>query len=166
MKIAYLAPEIPALSATFVYKEILKLKDFGTDVVPFSVHKPHSEASDPQLSELKENIIHIYETAKWTVFLAHLYLLFTQPIRYLRTVLLVVKDMLTLGGVSRKALGIGFRFFYSALLAKAMIENQCQHLHIHFAHIPTDIGMYASSLSGISFSVTAHANDLFERGWL
>ena len=166
MKIAYLAPEIPALSATFVYKEILKLNDFGTDVVPFSVHKPHSEASDPQLGELKENVIHLYEAAKWTVFLAHIYLLFTKPIHYLRTVLLVGKDMFNLGGVSRKAFGLGFRFFYSAFLAKAMIKNQCQHLHIHFAHIPTDIGMYASSLSGISFSVTAHANDLFERGWL
>ena len=42
-KIAYLAPEIPALSATFVYNEILKLEDSGFRVVPLSVHQPHSQ---------------------------------------------------------------------------------------------------------------------------
>ncbi|MBV5329580.1 MAG: glycosyltransferase, partial [Chlorobium sp.] len=45
-------------------------------------------------------------------------------------------------------------------------RESCTHLHIHFAHVPTDIGMYASLLTGIPFSFTAHANDIFERGWL
>ena len=36
MKIAYLAPELPALSATFVYNEILQLEKLGDSVSPFS----------------------------------------------------------------------------------------------------------------------------------
>ena len=42
--VAYLAPEIPALSATFVYEEILCLERRGVLVVPFSVHVPGSPA--------------------------------------------------------------------------------------------------------------------------
>ncbi len=166
MRIAYLAPEIPALSATFVYKEILKLNELGVDVTAFSVHKPYSEASDPALAELKKSVIHIYDIAKLQVIWTHICLLLSHPIRYIKTLWLLIQDMTTLGLFSRNALGLGYRFFYSAVLAKQLISKKCQHLHIHFAHIPTDIGMYASSLANISFSVTAHANDLFERGWL
>lgn len=55
---------------------------------------------------------------------------------------------------------------FSASLAVQLMQKKCDHLHVHFAHIPTDIAMYASVLSDIPFSVTAHANDIFERGWL
>jgi colanic acid/amylovoran biosynthesis glycosyltransferase len=45
-------------------------------------------------------------------------------------------------------------------------KHGCRHLHVHFAHVPTDIAMYAARFAGITFSFTSHANDLFERGWL
>ncbi len=38
--IACLAPEIPALSATFVYEELLGLKRRGFSVIPISVRRP------------------------------------------------------------------------------------------------------------------------------
>jgi len=59
-----------------------------------------------------------------------------------------------------------YRFVYAGVFADALLRHRCQHIHVHFAHIPTDIAMYASKMSNIGFSVTSHANDLFERGWL
>lgn len=166
MKIAYLAPEIPALSATFVYKEILKLKSFGVKVVPFSVHRPLSEAVETELNDLKKEVVHLYESSKTSVFRAHVFLLLTRPLRYLNSGVRLLSDIVSIGLFSRNAIGLVFRFFYAGTLAKALIKQDCQHLHVHFAHVPTDIAMYASLLSGVSYSVTAHANDLFERGWL
>ena len=166
MKIAYLAPEIPALSATFVYKEILTLKTLGTEVVPFSVHRPSVVAGEAELEDLKQDVIHLYEAAKWAVFIAHLYLLLRHPLRYLSSLSKLIQDMVSVGLFSRNALGLVFRYFYAASLAKQLLQQQCQHIHVHFAHVPTDIAMYASALSGVSYSVTAHANDIFERGWL
>lgn len=52
MKIAYLAPELPALSATFVYNEILQLESLGTQVVPFSVHKAKSNIKEVRVQAL------------------------------------------------------------------------------------------------------------------
>jgi len=166
VKLAYLAPEIPALSATFVYNEILALEELGNEILPISVHKPQDEATDTRLLALKNKVIHLYDTKKNSVIKSHFYFLLAHPALYFQTLWLLLNDMTQLGLFSRGASGLGYRFFFSAQLARLLINNNVQHLHVHFAHVPTDIAMYASKLSGVSFSVTAHANDIFERGWL
>jgi len=166
MKIAYLAPEIPALSATFVYNEILALQALGTEVVAFSVHQPSSNVSDIKVARLKADVVHVYDYSIMSVLLAHISLLFNSPLRYMRSLGALFKDMGALGLLSRGAFGQAYRYFYAAKLACDLVDKQCQHLHVHFAHTPTDIAMYASLFSNIPFSVTAHANDLFERGYL
>lgn len=64
MKVAYLAPELPALSATFVYNEILQLEELGTEVVPFSVHKPNSKIVEPRVSALEARTVNLYAESK------------------------------------------------------------------------------------------------------
>jgi len=166
MRVAYLAPELPALSATFVYNEILQLEKLGTEVVPFSVHEPGSKVEEVRVSTLEARTVNLYAQSMLRVLKSHILFLATHPIRYLKTLWLLCKDMWRVGLFSRTAFGLGYRFLFSASLAVQLIEKECDHLHVHFAHIPTDIAMYASSLSSIPFSVTAHANDIFERGWL
>jgi len=166
LRIAYLAPEIPALSATFVYNEILELNKLGVDVKPFSVHRPGHLATEATLSQIRNNVFHLYETAKFQVLSDNLIMLFTRPNGYLQAAGRLISDVFNQGLISRSALGLGYRFFYAATLAKHLRQGKIQHLHTHFAHIPTDIAMYAAPMAGIGFSVQAHANDLFERGWL
>jgi glycosyltransferase involved in cell wall biosynthesis len=166
MKIAYLAPEIPALSATFVYNEILELGKHGVKVKPFSVHRPGHTASEDSLSELRRDVFHLYERPKLQVLSDNLIMLFTHPAGYIKALGRLLSDIFQQGLISRSALGLCYRFFYAGTLAKQLIQAKIQHLHVHFAHIPTDIAMYASPMAGIGFSVQAHANDLFERGWL
>jgi glycosyltransferase involved in cell wall biosynthesis len=166
MKVAYLAPELPALSATFVYNEILQLEALGTEVQPFSVHRPSSTISEPRVLSLAAKTINLYSQSKLSVLSSNVKLLLSHPLRYLKTIGLLISDMWQVGLLSRTAVGLGYRMFYGASLAEFLIDKDCDHLHVHFAHIPTDIAMYASSLSNISYSVTAHANDLYERGWL
>jgi len=166
VKIAYFAPEIPALSATFVYNEILQLESMGTEVVPFSVHEPFSDIQEPEVQKLKQKVQHLYGRSKLSVLKDNVYLLMTQPKCFFQAVKLLLADMWQLGLFSRTAWGQGYRFLFAASLARDLIKNDCSHIHVHFAHVPTDIAMYAAVLSNITFSVTAHANDLFERGWL
>jgi len=166
VKIAYLAPEIPALSATFVYNEILALETLGQEVVPFSVHKPFSVVAGSALRDLSGSVVYVYDQSKMAVLFCHLQLLFKHPFRYFSTLKSLFSDILAIGGIGRPTLGLVYRFFFAGSVANELIKQQCQHLHIHFAHVPTDIGMYAASLIDIPFSVTAHANDIFERGWL
>jgi glycosyltransferase involved in cell wall biosynthesis len=166
LKIAYLAPEIPALSATFVYNEILGLEKSGYRVVPLSVHLPHSPAEGEALGDLGSRTKYLYRTPKSKVLRDNLYLLARRPVRYLRVLASAVGDAGRVGLFNRVGLGLLYRFMVAARAARILLDENCTHLHVHFAHIPTDIAMYAAGLSAIPFSFTAHANDLFERGWL
>ena len=166
LKIAYLAPEIPALSATFVYNEILELEKTGVSVVPVSVHRPGTPAEDEAVQDLVKRTHYLYETPLSGVIRDNLRMVLSHPLRFTRTFLIACTDALGMSARPRTALGIMYRFFAASTMAGILIRNRCRHIHAHFAHVPTDIAMYASSLAGIPYSFTAHANDLFERGWL
>jgi len=166
MKVAYLAPELPALSATFVYNEIFQLEKLGMEIEPFSVHENQENFSDPSLQNLKKITRLLYQTPVFTVVCDQINVLLKQPVSYSKSLILLFKDIIKTGAFTRLSLGMIYRFFYAGTLAKLLIERKCEHIHVHFAHVPTDLAMYAASLSGISYSVTAHANDLFQRGWL
>ena len=61
---------------------------------------------------------------------------------------------------------LAYQWLAGARLARSLRRQRCTHLHVHFAHVPTQIGMYAAAMAGIPFTVMAHANDIFERGLL
>jgi len=166
MKIAYLAPEIPALSATFVYNEIFQLEQLGLEIQPFSVHDNQAVFSDPSLQDLKSRTHFLYQTPIYSVIADQIKIFLKRPASYIKGLVLLVKDIITTGAFTRLSMGMVYRFFYSASLANQLIKKNCKHIHVHFAHVPTDLAMYAATLAGIEYSVTAHANDLFQRGWL
>ncbi|MCC5796241.1 MAG: glycosyltransferase family 4 protein [Methylophaga sp.] len=166
LKVAYLAPEIPALSATFVYNEILALQKSGVEVAAFSVHRPVSPATEVAITTLASSVKYIYPVPLLTALVANFKHLFSRPKNYFAALAWLLRDIRTVGLLSRHARGLIYRFVYAAELAVDLIDKDITHLHVHFAHVPTDIGMYAARIAGVSFSLTAHANDIFERGWL
>ena len=166
IKIAYLAPELPALSATFVYNEILGLEEKGFQIIPLSVHMPGVFAEGDQVDALKSRTCFLYRESSWEIIKANIALIFKRPFRYIKTFFMAISDSLKMGVTSHVGKGLLYRFFKASLVASILIKEKCLLIHAHFAHVPTDIAMYASNLSGIPFSFTSHANDLFERGWL
>lgn len=162
--VAYLAPEIPALSATFVYEEIYGLERRGFRVVPYSVHVPGNPAKGQDA--LSDRVTVLYGGKPLVELLQSLA---GWPLLGVRAVLALrylLADMAELGVFRLGSWKLVYQFLAGVRLARHMQKEGCVHLHIHFAHVPTQIGMYASILSGIPFTVTAHANDIFERGVL
>jgi glycosyltransferase involved in cell wall biosynthesis len=166
MKIAYLAPEIPALSATFVYNEMIALERLGHIICPISVHRPKSEAKDERLQHIRDKVLYLYSTSKFKILYFHLLSILHNPINFFSVLKLLISDIARLGYLNKAVLGQIYRFIYSGYVSFLLKKLNVEHLHVHFAHVPTDIAMYASKLAGIGFSVTAHANDIFERGYL
>ncbi|MDC7221516.1 MAG: glycosyltransferase [Spirochaetales bacterium] len=165
-KIVFLAPEIPALSATFVYNEIIELNKKGYAILPVSVHYPHSLANDVYQEPALENILYLYNEPKIKIIISAFLLFFCSPLKYIKTGLISIFDTFKVGPFNRIGLGLQFRFLIAAHAAWIFKKNKVDHIHTHFSHVPTDIAMYASLLTGIPFTFTSHANDLFERGWL
>ena len=166
LKVAYLAPELPSLSTTFIYNEVLQLMTHGVEIIPFSVHVPYTNVDDERLAQIKRSVTNVYTASKLEVIKNHFYFFTKSPPNYLKALTLLFKDIRETGLLKRNSAGLAYRFFYSTFLARKLRDAKVEHLHVHFAHVPTDLAMYACSLINIDFSVTAHANDLFDQAWL
>ncbi len=162
--IAYLAPEIPALSATFVYEELLALERRGVPVLPVTVHRPAHPAAAQQA--LAERTRVLYAGPAWRRLLDGFAQLPRFGMRSLGALGLLLGDMLRIGLWRPAAWKLAWQWLAGARLARWLDEANCVHLHVHFAHVPAQIAMYASAFGGVPFTVTAHANDIFERGLL
>lgn len=162
--IAYLAPEIPALSATFVYEELLALERRGFRIKPISVRPPAAPASDQK--ELAARVTNLYGGSRVKLVLGGVAGLFTFGRRAPAALKLLFSDFLECGPHRLASWKLAYQFLAAVNLARILVSENCFHLHVHFAHTPAQIAMYASALSGIPFTVMAHANDIFERGLL
>ena len=164
MRIAYLAPEMPALSATFVYEELLALERRGIQVVPFSVHRPVSPA--PGQEALSSRVRILYQGNPLLLLSATLRALPRFGSGSIRAAAWVLGDMLRVRPWRIQAWKLLYQWLAAAKLARQLQEQGCTHLHVHFAHVPAQIAMYAAAFTGLPFTIMAHANDIFERGLL
>ena len=162
--IAYIAPEIPGLSATFVYNEIITLEKKGYHIIPISIHRPSNPAYEVQ--SLADRTRYLYQDGFAVFFMSFIHVLLNNPKSFVVAIHLLANDFQRLGLFKLDAWKLFFHFFAACRLVKLLEKQTCQHIHIHFADIPTQIGMYASAITGIPFSVTSHANDIFEHGRL
>ena len=61
----------------------------------------------------------------------------------------------------RPRLYMSHRFIYACLLARQLHQDGIEHVHSHFAGVATDVALLASIVTGIPFSFTGHAIDVF-----
>lgn len=106
----------------------------------------------------------VYDKSKLSIAISSLGCLFYMP--GLRKSLYWLLSDLRKTGLNLVFFKLCFQFLAAAKVAQVMRDKGVMHLHIHFAHVPTQIGMYAAAMAGIPFTVMAHANDIFERALL
>ncbi|AQQ69291.1 hypothetical protein Mag101_00495 [Microbulbifer agarilyticus] len=165
-RVAYIAPEIPGKSSTFVYNEIIELEKLGKTVLPFSLHSVEAGGTDEQIVRIAENCHYLYEKKLNHVLVENLKFLAKHPLTYVKSVVRCLGDTLLCIKDPKLALGQIYRFLVAGYLSNRLLMENIDHIHCHFSHIATDIGMYTSMLLGTPFSFTAHANDIFQRAYL
>ncbi len=163
MNIAYLAPEIPSLSATFVYEELLAVERRGISVLPITVHQPAKPAAGQ--AQLAERTLCLYNEPVLMLVCKGLLMLPFFGFGALKALGYLLADIRSCG-FSRESGKLAYQFLVGVKLARLLRAGHCQHLHVHFAHVPTQIAMYACAMAAVPFTVMAHANDIFERGLL
>lgn len=162
-RVAYLAPELPSLSATFVSNEIRALEDMGVEIHPYSVHSPHAKAHGEREEALAARTYIIYDQEFSQALKALGWNLLHHKRSSIKAIGQLAGDLLKVGIFKQQSLKLVYQFLRGAWLARSMRDQNIEHLHIHFAHVPTQIGMYAATLAGIPFTFMSHANDIFER---
>ena len=157
LTVGYVVKVFPRFSETFILNEILELERTGTRVVVFSMKQPTESIRQPGVDRVRAPVIVLSEHAASRTRLAasHLRCALLSPVRYLRTLAFVR---------GRGTESARTKFLHAAILARTATRLGVDHLHAHFASGPARQAKFASMLSGIPFSFTAHAKDLYWSG--
>ncbi|MCS7008510.1 MAG: glycosyltransferase family 4 protein [Chthoniobacterales bacterium] len=163
-KILYVAPILPKRSETFVYREILGLRELGLKILTASLYTPESDLGSPATDQLAKETITIF-TNGWEALLRHALLFeITHPIQAWLTYGLTLRDILLASDLTPFK---RFKLYPQCLAALALAwrlrQSAPTHIHAHFAHSSATIAMYAANALRIPFSFTGHAADLFRK---
>ncbi|MEJ1472105.1 MAG: glycosyltransferase family 4 protein [Candidatus Sedimenticola sp. (ex Thyasira tokunagai)] len=163
-KICYLAPQLTALESTFVYEELFALERRGLCVIPVSVSRAENYLIGHD--DLLRRTHYLYNGNILTNLLNSVAAFIKVGYKHRKGLKLLLSDMWALGPFSLQSWKLAYQYIISSQLAMILLNEKCDHLHVHFAHISTQIAMYAAAMASVPFTIMAHANDIFERGLL
>ena len=154
-RLAYLTSLYPAVSHTFIEREISGLRDLGFEVLTASMRRPGPEhLTGPEERAAAASSFYIVETGKRpAAALAALWAALKAPGRLLRTLALAWR---TAPPGARGGLKQIFYLAEAMILAHRLHAGDIDHLHAHFADPSANVAMLASALSGRPFSYTLH----------
>ena len=157
MRLAYLTPQYPKVSHTFIRREIQALEARGHSVLRISIRRPDGSLTVDAADEA--------ERARTIFCLA------AGPRRLLGAVASTcLRRPLRSLGALRRALGMGMSSerglvahlaywveacFVLSLLARERVE----HLHVHFGTNAATVALFVRAMGGPSFSMTVHGPD-------
>lgn len=155
--IAYIMSRFPRLTETFILRELLELERQGQPVVIFPLLRVPQPVRHAEVDQLMSRV-HYTPLVSGTILLAQLHYLSRSPRQYLRALWTALKGTWGSANLFLGAIGI---FPKSVYLARLIEQRRIKHIHAHFATHPTLAALIISELTGISFSFTAHAHDIF-----
>ncbi len=159
--VAYLTKRFPRLSETFILDEILGLEGAGVPLRLYAIADPQEGLVQPDVARVLSPVVYLRGAGGlWArrgevreTLLAHARLLASSPRRYLRVVGYIARR--------RRHLSTLRNFAHAGRLAQLLRENGTGHLHAAFAHGPASIAHFVHLLTGLPFSFSAHAKDIY-----
>ena len=150
----------PRISESFISNEILLLEQQGISIHIFSMRHPRESFSHESVKQIKARVDYLPQSilmALPQLLFYNLSLALKRPGPYLRAILVALRRFLR----THKSATIKHLLQAGYLVRKLLPGSQVIHLHAHFAHSPSSVAMFASQLSGIDFSFTGHAKDIY-----
>jgi colanic acid/amylovoran biosynthesis glycosyltransferase len=160
MRIAYFTNQYPAVSHTFIRREIQALEALGLTVFRYALRSSPDELADAEDKAEQELTQYILKARLGELLRCLLVTLLRHPVDTINTIRLALK----IGWRSDR--GILRHLAYAAeaaLLADWCRRDSIEHLHAHFGTNPAAIAMLAQQLLHIPYSFTAHGSEEFEK---
>ena len=147
--LAYLFERFPSFTQTFCYREVRELQRQGVSPAIFSVRRPTDELA----------LMGDMSTVQEVEYLPAEQELVREVDRALRKKRLPVRVAEELASWGRKTDFL--RLYQAAWLGHHLQALGVRHVHAHFAGLAARTAFWLERFFGISFSFTAHANDIF-----
>lgn len=158
--VAYVLKRYPRLTETFILNEVRAMERLGEKLHIFSLLPPEPPPHHPMAAQVRARVhAPAQGVAGKLRFLlrAHGRMLAAKPLRYARAVKAAVGWSLT----SRKPISLWRQFARAGGVAHLCRAHGVRHIHAHFANAPTTVAHFAHLMTGIPFSFTAHAKDIY-----
>lgn len=161
-RVAYLTALFPAISHTFILREIEALDELGLEIHPASIRRAGPEQLiGPAERAAFGRTFRVLDTARRPgMALAALGTALGRPRTLARAAALAWR---------MRPPGLRALAYQAIYLAEAMVlarhlrRTGCDHVHVHFANSVATVGLLAATLAGTGFSFTLHGpSDLFE----
>lgn len=178
-EVAYVLMGFPRISETFITQEIQLLEQRGARLRLFAVKHGDRDMVHDNVAAIRAPLTYLPRVTSlsgtlllpWLLrnlpayWRAHLGVLRRRPLRYLAT-LASATAMCWRYRPHRMAMPRKVyvkEFLQAGFIARQLLDApQVQHLHGHFCHGATTVTWFASRMSGLPFSFTAHAKDIYQ----
>jgi glycosyltransferase involved in cell wall biosynthesis len=169
-QIGYLLRSYPRLSQTFILNEILALEKIGVSIQIFALTNPHEKVVQMQVDQVQAPVHYLDEGIQ----LRSLRNMLTENAQvawlhlkgYLRSLVYIAANNGIDKGYTASSRWECFlqavHLIYLLVLNERRTGKKIDHLHAHFAHDPALIAYLVHGITGIPFSFTAHARDLYQ----
>ena len=150
----------PRISETFISNEILLLEKLGFTIHLFSMRHPREPFCHASVKKIKAGVDYLPDSILLHLprLLYHnLILAGKQPAVYARALQTALRRFRR----SRKSATLKHLLQAGYLVQHLLPGLGVTHLHAHFAHSPTSVALFAGQLSGLPFSFTGHAKDIY-----
>lgn len=155
-KITVLLKGYPRLSETFIAQELLGLEKAGFELELVSMRRPTDTKRHPVNDEIRARVHYLPEY------------LHEEPLRVLKALWKVLGKPgfgAALGqfwrDLRRDMTRNRVRRFGQAAVLAAEWPGASRWLHVHFIHTPASVASYTSQMTGIPWTVSAHAKDIW-----
>jgi glycosyltransferase involved in cell wall biosynthesis len=179
-RVAYVMNGFPRLSETFIAHEIHQLERLGLPLRLYSIKREDEPAVQPVVAKVRAPLTYLpvatslsgTNLAAWLArnlprfARANARVALRHPLRWLRT----LGAAASLAWRHREPGSLRLRKVYlkeflqaGAIAADVLRAGDVDHLHGHFCHGVATITWFASRMTGIPFSFTAHAKDIYQQ---
>jgi colanic acid/amylovoran biosynthesis glycosyltransferase len=151
LRVLYVLKRYPRLSETFIVRELLGLEVAGVRVGVDALLPPEPGVHHADVARVAASVRYLPRKAEWSraMVTAHMRVGVRRPFTWIR-----------LARTARRN-GGWRRFAQAGMVADRVRGDGFHHIHAHFATAAAEVARDAATLSGVTFSVTAHAKDIY-----
>ncbi|MGA8044899.1 MAG: glycosyltransferase [Dermatophilaceae bacterium] len=161
-RVIYLTRSWPRLSQTFIVGEVLALERLGADLEIFALEPSGEALRQPQVDRVRATVTYLEGSVRVR---DHLSVAARSPRRYAATAAFALRNPDLSSGYATATSWQCFRYAVHIAAHVARLRRageSVSHVHAHFAHDPALVALFLHRLTGLPYSVTAHARDLYQ----
>ena len=159
-RIGYVLKVYPRFSETFIVTEILAREAHGDDLRIYALRPTTDPRFHPEIARVRAQVSWVPRPAKASEFWAQL----SNSLRHEDLRRRFAELAPDIAGLPADEVAQGIS------LAASVIDDGIDHLHAHFASLAGRMAWLASRLTGVPYTITTHAKDIYhesvDRDWL